>query len=50
MNLITKEKYIHRRTPGEIRFKTDFKNVIYQVLVARGWKQTEGDDWDFIWV
>ena len=30
-------------------FRTSFRNVIYDVLKARGWKETEGMDWDFHW-
>lgn len=33
-----------------IRFKTGFHNVIYDVLKARGWKETESEmDWDIHW-
>ena len=30
-------------------FRTSFRNVVYDVLKARGWKETEGMDWDFHW-
>eukprot|EP00388_Colpodella_angusta_P044087 GDKK01061675.1.p1 GENE.GDKK01061675.1~~GDKK01061675.1.p1 ORF type:complete len:176 (+),score=21.40 GDKK01061675.1:30-530(+) len=33
-----------------IKFKTNFRNTIYDVLRGRGWKETENDnDWDVIW-
>ncbi len=36
--------------PRQIKFKTHFRNTIYDVLKDRGYKQTEGDnDWDFHW-
>lgn len=39
------------RTGGRIRFRTTFKNVIRDVLRARGWKETDSEtDWDFLWV
>lgn len=31
-------------------FRTSFRNVILDVLKARGWRETESDtDWDFNW-
>lgn len=30
------------RPDGAIRFKTGFRNTIYAVLKARGWKETDG--------
>lgn len=36
---------------GQVRFRTTFRNVIYDVLRARGWQQTESDtEWDVAWV
>ena len=33
-----------------IRFRTSFANTIYDVMTARGWKETDSDtDWDFHW-
>ena len=32
-----------------ITFRTSFRNVVYEVLRGRGWKETEGMDWDFHW-
>lgn len=35
---------------GHIRFKTSFRNTIYEVMKRRGWKQTDSEmDWDFHW-
>ena len=34
----------------EIKFKSLFSNTIHEVLTKRpGWKETDKDDWDFIW-
>ena len=34
----------------EIKFKSLFSNTIHEVLSRRpGWKETDKDDWDFIW-
>lgn len=34
-----------------IRFHSNFNNTIYDVMVARGWQQTDSEtDWDFLWV
>lgn len=36
--------------PSVLRFKTGFRNTIYDVMLGRGWKLTESDmDWDFHW-
>ena len=45
---IKKENYpVH---PSNIRFKTNFKNCIYEALKRRGWKESEGDmEWDIMW-
>ena len=32
-----------------IKFKTFFKNCILESLKRRGWKETDGDDWDIFW-
>lgn len=33
-----------------IRFRTNFRNTIYHVMVKRGWKETDSDmDWDIHW-
>ena len=40
------------RAPGPIRFRTGFRNTIYDVLLARGWQEVGGQDdpvWDFNW-
>eukprot|EP00667_Euglena_gracilis_P013278 EG_transcript_13686 len=38
------------RPPGQYRFRTTLYNVIYDVMQARGWKETEDElDWDFHW-
>ena len=32
-------------------FKTTFRNVIYDTMRKRGWKETEDEkNWDFSWV
>ena len=35
--------------PSTLTFRTSFRNVIYDVLRARGWRETEAMDWDFHW-
>jgi len=30
-------------------FRTTFRNCIYDSLIDRGWKETEGDDYDLHW-
>lgn len=36
--------------PSTIRFKTAFRNTVYDVMVGRGWKLTDHDmDWDLYW-
>jgi tubulin polyglutamylase TTLL9 len=38
------------RSAGPYRFRTTLYNTIYDVMLARGWKETEDDlDWDFHW-
>ncbi len=32
-----------------IKFKTNFTNCILDALKKRGYKQTDGDDWDLYW-
>ena len=34
--------------PTTIKFRSSLKNTIYEALKRRGWKETEGDDFDFI--
>ena len=35
---------------SQIRFKTSFRNTVYDVMKKRGWKYTDSDlDWDFHW-
>ena len=39
-----------RRPEGPIRFRTNFRNTIYDVMKARGWVETEDEaQWDFLW-
>lgn len=39
---------MRRRRP--VRFRTSFSNTIYEVLVARGWKETDHEtEWDVHW-
>ena len=36
---------------GTIRFRCTFRNTIYDVLRARGWKEVESEtDWDVAWI
>ncbi len=35
--------------PTTIKFRSSLKNTIYEALKRRGWKETEGDDFDFHW-
>ncbi|KAG7400772.1 hypothetical protein PHYBOEH_004578 [Phytophthora boehmeriae] len=35
--------------PNVLRFKTTFRNTIYDTLLRRGWKETTESDWDFYW-
>jgi tubulin polyglutamylase TTLL9 len=47
-------KYIKKENfpvhPSNIRFKTNFKNCIYEALKRRTWKESEGDmEWDIMW-
>lgn len=38
------------QAPGPIRFRCFLKNTILDVLLARGWRQTEDErEWDFAW-
>eukprot|EP01029_Cantina_marsupialis_P003429 TRINITY_DN132828_c1_g1_i1.p1 TRINITY_DN132828_c1_g1~~TRINITY_DN132828_c1_g1_i1.p1 ORF type:complete len:493 (+),score=118.90 TRINITY_DN132828_c1_g1_i1:101-1579(+) len=32
-----------------LKFKTHFRNTIYDVFKKRNWKETESDDWNIIW-
>jgi len=34
---------------GVIKFKTSFRNTIYDTMLRRGWKETNENDWDFYW-
>jgi hypothetical protein len=39
------------RREGPIRFRTTFRNVIYDVFKARGWRETDSEtEWDVAWV
>eukprot|EP00906_Rhabdomonas_costata_P035348 RCo049660 len=38
-----------RKPNAPIKFRTTLYNVIFDVMKARGWKETEDDDWDFHW-
>jgi hypothetical protein len=36
---------------GPVRFRTTFRNVIYDVFKARGWRETDSEtDWDVAWI
>jgi hypothetical protein len=32
-----------------IKFKTTFRNTIFDTMLRRGWKETTDNDWDFYW-
>lgn len=34
---------------GSIKFKTTFKNCVYDGFIYREWRQTWEDDWNIIW-
>ncbi|KAL0591959.1 hypothetical protein ABG067_000612 [Albugo candida] len=40
-----------RRNASSIKFKTTFRNTIYDTMLRRGWKEagTEASVWDFYW-
>ncbi|CAM9672471.1 unnamed protein product, partial [Heterosigma akashiwo] len=38
-----------RPNRGAIKFKTSFRNTILEAMKERGWRETEGDDWDLNW-
>jgi len=33
-----------------LTFRTTFRNAIYEACKRRGWRETDGDDWDLHWV
>jgi tubulin polyglutamylase TTLL9 len=37
------------RKGGTIKFKTGFRNTIYDAMLKRGWRETDGDEWDLHW-
>ena len=40
-----------REKKRTIRFRTTFRNCIYDVFRARGWVSTDSDiEWDYAWV
>ena len=45
---IKKEHYV---TPfSQLKFKTPFRNCVLDAFKKRGYKETESDDWDMLWV
>ena len=38
-----------RPTNKPLTFRTTFRNAVYEALKRRGWRETEGDDWDLHW-
>ncbi|KAJ3185303.1 hypothetical protein HDU85_001353 [Gaertneriomyces sp. JEL0708] len=32
-----------------VKFRTGMRNTVYDAMRDRGWKDTDGDDWDFFW-
>eukprot|EP00518_Triparma_eleuthera_P019630 CAMPEP_0197548572 /NCGR_PEP_ID=MMETSP1320-20131121/2665_1 /TAXON_ID=91990 /ORGANISM="Bolidomonas sp., Strain RCC2347" /LENGTH=444 /DNA_ID=CAMNT_0043108609 /DNA_START=118 /DNA_END=1448 /DNA_ORIENTATION=- len=40
---------VGKSTGKQLLFRTTFRNAIYEALKKRGWKETEGDDWDLHW-
>lgn len=43
-----KQKY-GKPTNTTIKFKTNFRNTIYDTMIRRGWKETNDIDWDIYW-
>ena len=36
--------------PSQIRFKTNFRNTVYEAMKNRGWKETEAEtEWEIHW-
>ena len=48
------QKYIKadyfERKPSTIKFKTTFRNCVLDALKAKGYKETQTDNWDITWV
>lgn len=43
--------HVNRAPRGRFRFRTTFRNSIYDVLLAKGFKETDSEtDWDFLWI
>lgn len=47
-----KDRNTGTRAPkGRFRFRTTFRNVIFDVLTSKGWRETDSEtEWDFLWV
>lgn len=44
------ERITANRNERVVRFRTSFSNTIYDVMLGRGWKETDSDtDWDMHW-
>ena len=47
-------KYIRRddfeRHPSKIKFKTPFRNCVLDAFKAKGYKETQKEEWDVTWV
>ena len=44
------DRFSRRRGDAPIRFRTSFRNTIYDVMKGRGWVESDSDvDWDFQW-
>jgi tubulin polyglutamylase TTLL9 len=46
-------KYIKREQypipPNNVKFRTTFKNTVYEALKRRNWRETDSDDFDLLW-
>lgn len=51
METFSQLRRLKRRPEGPIRFRSNFRNTIYDVMRSRGWIETEHEvDWDFLWM
>lgn len=51
MDSFSQSRRMKRRPDGPIRFRSNFRNTIYDVMRSRGWIETEHEvEWDFLWM
>ena len=46
---VGKEMSSSNRSKRPLRFRTQFRNTVYDAMLKRGWRETEGDEWDIHW-